>query len=117
MKILFLAFLLSVSLGFSVASSASILCHTPRLNKVIEIKDDQITFFKEGEISASRKLASLASRTKKSMTGFSKTVNFENQKHTIHINDVNQFSEVEDYIIIRSQKGHEITFPLTCEMK
>lgn len=109
-SILFLAVL------FSFSSYANLVCHTPRMNKVMEINDNEVTFYQEGDEKLSRKLASLATRTKKSGPGFSKTVSFENQKHTIFIKDVKNFSEVEDYIVIKAPTGHEVTYPLNCKL-
>ncbi len=103
-------------LTFIGSAQASLICHTARMNKIIEIQDNEVTFFQEGDSNLSRKLASVQSRTKKSGYGFSKTVSFENQKHTIHVKDAKNFSEVEDYIVIKAPTGHEVTYPLTCKM-
>lgn len=110
--------LLTVSFLFTFAGNvhANLICHTPRMNKIIEINDSEVTFFQEGDSNLSRKLASVQSRTKKSGPGFSKTVSFENQKHTIFVKDVKNFSEVEDYIVIKAPTGHEVTYPLTCKL-
>ena len=113
-SLLFLA--LTIFIGFTTSAQANLICHTPRMNKIIEINDNDVTFFQEGDSNLSRKLASVQSRTKKSGAGFSKTVSFENQKHTIFIKDVKNFSEVEDYIVIKAQTGHEVTYPLSCKL-
>ena len=98
-------------------TEASILCHTPRMNKIFEVSDKKVTFFNEFDSRAKRELASVSSRTKSKELGVTKIVDFENQKHTIHISDMNNFSDVNDYIIIKSRTGHEVTYPLTCERK
>lgn len=110
-------FILSVIVTFASTSEASVMCHTPRLNKIFELKDNKVTFFHENDSSARRELASLVSRTKEADGGVTKFVNFENQKHTIHINNLKKFSDVDDYIIIKAKSGHETTYPLICEMK
>ena len=98
-------------------TEANILCHTPRMNKVFEVSDKKIIFFNEFDSHAKRELASVSSRSKSANTGLTKIVNFENQKHTIHISDMNNFSDLNDYIIIRARTGHEVIYPLTCEKK
>jgi hypothetical protein len=98
-------------------TEASVLCHTPRMNKIFEVSDSKVTFFNEFDSHAKRELASLTSRTKLDSAGVTKIVEFENQKHTIHITDMNNFSDVNDYIIVRSRAGHEVTYPITCEKK
>lgn len=101
----------------AVNAQASILCHTPRLNKIFEIKDTKVTFFNEFDKSAKRELASVTSKARPAQNGMTKIVEFENQKHTIHISDVSQFSDVNDYIIIKAKSGHEVTYPISCEQK
>lgn len=113
MKALFITIIAVMSFN----SQASIVCHTPRSNKVFEIKDTKITFFSEFDSSAKRELASVPSRTKSNEAGVTKIVNFENQKHTIHIGDTANFSDTEDYIIIKAKSGHEVTYPLSCQNK
>lgn len=111
------ALIITLIATFSLTSQASILCHTPRSNKVFEIKNTKITFFNEFDTAAKRELASVVSRTRSSESGITKVVNFENQKHTIHIADSAHFSDVNDYIVIKAKSGHEITYPLSCEQK
>lgn len=113
MKTLVMTFL--ALLTFS--TSASVLCHTPRMNKIFEVSDKKVTFFNEFDSKAKRELASVASRSKSIDMGVTKVVEFENQKHTIHIANMNSFSDVNDYIIIKSRTGHEVTYPLSCEKK
>lgn len=98
-------------------TEASILCHTPRMNKIFSVSDKKVTFFNEYSQANSRALASVTSKSKSSDLGMTKVVDFENQKHIIHISDAKNFSDVNDYIIIKSRTGHEVTYPLTCEQK
>lgn len=92
---------------------ASIVCHTPRMNKNFEIKDNHVSFFNELS-NKNREIASLVSRNKLAQNGITKIVDFENQKHIIHIEDTSNFSDVNDYIIIRNHVGHEVTYPISC---
>lgn len=101
----------------SFNTEASILCHTPRMNKIFEVSDKKVTFFNEFDSHTKRTLASVTSRSKNENMGVTRVVQFENQKHTIHIANMNSFSDVNDYIIIKSKTGHEVTYPLSCERK
>jgi hypothetical protein len=101
----------------SFSASANILCHTPRSNKIFEIKDTKVTFYNEFDVATKRELASVPSRVRTTEKGMTKIVDFENQKHTIHISDAAHFSDVDDYIIIKAKSGHEVTYPLSCEKK
>ena len=113
MKKLFITILTVISFG----ANASIICHTPRSNKIFEINDKRVTFFNEFDSLAKRELASVISRSKSSGSGVTKIVDFENQKHTIYIANAAHFSDSDDYIIIRAKSGHEVTYPLSCEQK
>jgi hypothetical protein len=104
MKALFILMTIATSLQIA---EANVVCHTPRLNKIFELKaDNNVTFFHENDSSLRRELASLVSRNKVSDSG-----------DTIHINDMKKFSDVDDYIIIKAKSGHETTYPLLCEQK
>ena len=105
---------LILGLLFSVSSFASIECHTPRMNKTFTIKSDRVTFF-NGQAQEGREIASAPTRTRNTAKGFTKILNFKGRKHTIHINDKNSFSNVNDYIIVRNRRGHEMTYPLSCK--
>jgi hypothetical protein len=113
MKTLFAALILI----FSIQSMASIVCHTPRMNKIFEIKENHISFFNEFSENKNREIASLVSRSKSDATGVTKIVDFENQKHTIHIENTNNFSDVNDYLLIKNKMGHEMMYPITCQNK
>jgi hypothetical protein len=113
MKSLFVTIFTVVSFG----ANANIVCHTPRSNKIFEIKNARVTFFNEFDTAAKRELASVISRSRSTEKGMTKIVDFENQKHTIHIADESHFSDIDDYIIIRAKSGHEVIYPLICEQK
>lgn len=113
MKALFITIIALMSFG----TNASIVCHTPRSNKIFEIKETKVTFFNEFDLSAKRELASVISRSRSNENGMTKIVDFENQKHTIHIANASHFSDSDDYIIIKAKSGHEVTYPISCEQK
>ena len=112
---IFLGFTLSMAQAY--ASHGDIACQTPRAKKVMKITDQKVSFLEERmRMNEGREIASINSvRTRASGQGFTKILNFEGKKHTIHIEDENNFSSVNDYIVIKSKQGHEITYPLECE--
>lgn len=116
MKALFIVF--STLFIMAQTAQASIICESSRMRNDLKITDSTVAFFDAEESGESRSIASssvLGARTQRKGSGFTKIVYFEGQKHTIHINDVNNFSDMDDYITIRSQKGHEVIYPLSCE--
>lgn len=111
--------LLGVSNAF--ASTRKIDCHSPRMEKTFTINNQKVTFHLEKNWKDQLRLpASLDGQmlsTRYTANGLTKTVQFEGHKHIIHIHDKEKFSELEDYIVIRSKEGHEITYPLNCQYK
>ncbi len=96
---------------------AGVTCHTPRLSKAFQIGKTSIAFY-QADVSRGRELAStIPARTRFTNTGFTKVITHEGKKYTLHIEDKNNFSELEDYLVIKNNKGHEITYPLTCYNK
>ena len=95
------------------AYSKSITCKTSNKLKIFKIAGKKVTFINEDE--ASRSIASEKKvRSRFTRMGFTKTVNVEGKEHIFHINNKNNFSNLEDYYIIRNHKGHEVIYPLDC---
>ncbi len=114
MKTMFELLILSFAmLAFSVHAGEGITCSTPRENKVFTIQNDKVAF---QEMSGKRSLASQEEvQTVKKGNGMTTSLWMNGQKHIIHINDLKNFSESEDYIILRSRQGHEVIYPLSCK--
>ena len=114
MKTLLLLLTLSF---FAQTSFASIICQSARMDKSIKISNSSVTFINSDYESNSpqRVIASINSvRTRITAKGLTKILNYEGHKHTIYINNTSKFSSFDDYITIRSKKGHEVIYPLEC---
>lgn len=113
----FLGLILMIQ-AFSVqASTPSISCSTAFGEKTFTIDDNRISFHKEDDAGVSRSISSVngdSVRTHKKHLGFSKTLYIDGNKHRINVQNVNEFSDVNDYLSITSPKGHEMTYPLNC---
>ncbi len=96
---------------------AKIECHSPKMNKIFEINGEKVVFLKQTFDSKNREIASVTGRNKNNEKGITKIVDFDQLKHTIHIEDKNNFSDFNDYIVIKNNLGHEITYSLTCRNK
>lgn len=118
-KLIFIKLIISAVFMLSIhcsLASETIKCHTPRMSKGFVIKDNSITFYSDGEYGSGRALASISKiRTKREMRGFTKVTNFEGHKYIIHISDLENFSDVNDYVVIKSRNGHNITYPIVCK--
>lgn len=89
----------------------SITCSTPRGHQAYTILNGSI------EVQEGREIASIsAMRTKKIGNGLMKIVQYQGNKITLRIGDVKNFDEMNDFVNIRSTLGHEITYPLTCQL-
>lgn len=110
--IITLAIITSFSLQARAVFYKEINCQTNRMAKGIKVTPDTVNFF---ERDFKRELASVPSREQAMTQGsVTRSFNFEGHKYTLHVENVESFSDVEDYLTISDQKGHEILYPVTC---
>ena len=113
----FLGLILMIHAMSSHASTGSIVCETAFGEKKFSIEDERISFMKEDTAGISRSISSMdgdSVRTQKKHLGFIKTLYVDGNKYKINVQNVNDFSDVNDYLSITGPKGHEMTYPLTC---
>lgn len=105
----------TLALVLSAGSAhADIVCGTAYGEKNFTIQPDRVVFHKE-EVETGRSISSIEMvRTEKRHLGFDKIVQLQGLKHRIHIENQGSFSETQDYLVITSPKGHEMTYPLSC---
>lgn len=112
--ILLLATLSAVTV--QAAPYKEVVCESPRMKDAIRITPNSLSFVeKEG---VSRKIAQSIDGvlTRGTQLGFTKEFKFEGKSHIVSVKDVTSPSELDDTIIIRNQKGHEILYPLSCKI-
>jgi len=98
------------------AEDGKITCHTPRGDQYLDIGENKISFYKEDSSNQQRSLASgQQTNTFKTASGFTKTLNRDKKRYTIHIENQKEYSELNDYLSVRSQDGHEMIYPLICQ--
>ena len=117
MKNILTAFIF-ISLFAFTSVQAEIYCHTPRFKRAMKISKNSVTFLNGEEFSYGRKIASSrTARTRTKGLGFKKILKLDGNKLTIVVKNTKEFSEVDDYMTIRSRKGHEVIYPLICMNK
>ncbi len=102
----------------STLGNREIKCHTQNHEKMFTISEKFLTFHEAQSTNfLSKRAISSANpvRTKVSGEGIVQTLSFEGNNHKIVIKDLKKFSEMTDYLSIVSPKGHEMTYPITCE--
>ncbi len=121
MKICALILLLLLASTTAWSTVPEIECQTNhRSGQFLQFNDAQLVININRQSTTSRKIASSTItfenlRTKWNGASVEKVGYFENYKHTIHIENVNHLNDVNDYISIRSQEGHEMIYPLNCQ--
>jgi len=113
-----LILLLSISVMTSMASAAthiSIECETANGLKKFSVTNDTVTF--KSTIS-SRAISSLKSvRTIEKSQGFTKTMYLKGDKIKIHIKNLKDMNQIDDYICFQGKNGHKMTYPISCSAK
>lgn len=105
--------ILGILAFMSVSASAAIKCVTPYGAKTFEISENTLAMKKENAVGRSIS-STFSPRTKVTHTGFTKTMYVDSHKYKITVTDKNDFSELNDYLVITSPKGHKVTYPLNC---
>lgn len=113
----FLGVLISLSQS-GYAKEGNITCFTPQSRQGFKLQKNSSGFTVKILTSESNRLIASVrpERTKYHSNGLTKYIKFEGKNYTLHIENWNKFSEVDDYVAIRSAQGHEITYPLNCEI-
>jgi len=106
-----------ISLLATPLFARDLTCFTPRMAKKIVIKADSVAITKPylKGISDRAVASSNSVRTKFTRLGFEKIIFSDGHKHTIRIKDKTNLSDINDYLIIQNNKGHEVVYPLDCE--
>ncbi len=110
----FLGLILAIHSFDVKASTPKISCQTAFGEKNFTIDDSSVSFNQEDDQGVRRSISSLnqsSVRTLKKHHGFMKTLYLNGNKHQINIENVDSFSETNDYLAITSPKGHRITYP------
>lgn len=91
---------------------SQIKCTSERLGQTFQIEKTTVTFTDND----GRSLASVGTRTK--MRGYSvdKILSYNNKRMTIHVDNKTSFSPLNDYVVLKNSRGHEITYPLDCQL-
>lgn len=93
-------------------------CSTPRESHRFVIDNVEVDVKKGWNKMDQRLPASsikLSTRTRYTIKGFKKYFNWNKNRYYIHIENAQNFSDVDDFVVIQNEKGHEITYPLNCQ--
>jgi len=115
-NIITLVALLFISKSFA---GVKFTCSVERMGKSIKIEKNYVVM-SDLNIESNRQVASInenkiPSRTRFSGKSIEKIMYVSGEKYLLHINDINAYSEINDYLIIKSQKGHEMMFSVNCQ--
>lgn len=103
-------------LGTHAQAAVTLECETAFGEKSFRIEDERIVFSQEmNETESGRSISSIEMvRTERRHKGFDKILQMQGLKHRIHIENPSHLSDLDDYMVITSPKGHEMTYPLSC---
>ncbi len=106
---------ISLSISTAFAGEPALRCETTFSEKVLTIENNTIAF--QEPHRTGRSISSVFNaRTHKTQTGFNKTLYINGLKHKVHVQDLNNPNELNDFMAITSPKGHKMTYPINCEI-
>jgi hypothetical protein len=95
------------------AAFKPISCETNFGEKSFTIQGSDIAFHAEQD--SGRSISSVSnSKTRKTHSGFNKTIYLDGDKHLIHIENEKNFNSNNDFLAVTSPKGHKMTYPINC---
>lgn len=99
------------------AAKGSYICKTLHEEKIFHINLDSVAIVNPAFSNQNKRAISSVSniRTTKTPSGFTKNLYFEGIKYSIHIENIESFSEVDDYVTLTSKEGHQMIYPLICQ--
>ena len=116
-SIIFLIMLI-IGLSFSTVYASeelSMKCETTFQEKVIIIENNTVAL--KEPMRKGRSISSVHnSRTHVTQKGFNKILYIDGLKHKIHIDNIQDPSEINDFMAITSPKGHKMTYPISCKV-
>jgi len=113
-KLNFHFFTLALGMVLWGQAQAAINCETAFGEKSFLIEDERVVFHQENH-DLGRSISSVDHvRTERRHKGFDKVLYKDGLKHRIHIEHASSFNDADDYMVITSPKGHEMTYPLSC---
>lgn len=105
-----------VMLVSTSVTAKTIFCTAERIGTTFKINTNSVVFQDMDQVDSGRSIASINSvRTKNYQKGFTKILKHEGQKYLLHVENSSSFSTIDDYLTIRSNKGHEIIYPISCQ--
>jgi len=106
--------LMSGHLAYGASNFQKMACKISRNSKVFNITPTKISVNNQ---SSGRSVASnKAIRTIHHELGFTKHFNLgDGHQYILHVSNTEEPSEMNDYLIMRSQRGHEIIYPISCQ--
>ncbi len=110
----------TVLIGIFVAgacSASSISCQTNYDEYSVKVDQDTIAL-KKYSSDSDREVASqgLQTRNLPKTEGMAKVFFKNGLKFKLNIASLKSFSDVDDYLVVTSEEGHQMTYPLTCHI-
>ncbi|OFZ25760.1 MAG: hypothetical protein A2381_03315 [Bdellovibrionales bacterium RIFOXYB1_FULL_37_110] len=98
-----------------VASEFKIIkCESERMNKAFLLRENSVTFIDKENDPLRAIASSIPARTQYVNSGINQMLNHEDKKYFIHISNLDNFSDVDDYIEMKTMEGHNIMYPIHC---
>lgn len=116
----FATILMLMSFGLAAQSMPDLVCQTSTKHRMIEIRQRQLSFkipvYEMGTLKERIPASAPTLTNRLKDKALTQVTYFEGQRHKIFISDIFEPKSQGNTLTIRSRSGHEMTYPLECEV-
>lgn len=118
MKLFIFSVLLLLSFFAQAKTAERLHCKTQNMEKEFDLYQDKIAFYEDSvqNKNLDRKVASIQLLRTGGGQHLFKMFKYEGDVYTVEVKNLNKLDWTSDYLSIRSKKGHEITYPIKCQL-
>jgi len=115
-KTIMILFISMITSGVLASEFKMIKCESERMNKALVLRENSVTFIDKNHDPLRAIASSIPARTQFVNSGVNQILRYEDKKYFIHVSNLENFSDVDDFIEIKTMEGHNIIYPIKCSL-
>ena len=115
-KTIAILFLSIITTNLLAGEFKVIKCESDRITKALVLRENSVTFIDKNNDPLRAIASSIPARTKFVNSGLNQILSYEDKKYFIHVSNLENFNDVEDYVEMKTMEGHNIIYPIKCSL-